>query len=122
MRPRQETRCAAARYGAVPMLSPFYQFGKSRKRALAKSFGNEVKMRIASLVHVAALLIAVAGIPVLAQQNSGYLKTKVIQAGRGSLLTVSTSDRPEISASAGNTRSRPASTRLGYLNHVTRMS
>ena len=34
-------------------------------------------MRIASLVHVAALLIAVAGIPVLAQQNSGYLKTKV---------------------------------------------
>jgi hypothetical protein len=59
------------------MLSPFYQFGKSRKRALAKSFGNEVKMRIASLVHVAALLIAVAGIPVLAQQNSGYLKTKV---------------------------------------------
>ena len=34
-------------------------------------------MRIASLVHVSALLIAVAGIPVLAQQNSGYLKTKV---------------------------------------------
>jgi hypothetical protein len=34
-------------------------------------------MRIGSLVHVAALLIAVAGIPVVAQQSSGYLKTKV---------------------------------------------
>src|ERR1035441_7131350 len=101
MRPRQETRCAAARYGAVPMFSPFYYFGKSRKRALAESFGNEVKMRIASLVHVAALLIAVAGIPVLAQQNSGYLKTKVDPGRAGVLSTVSTSDRPDISASAG---------------------
>jgi len=77
MRPRQKSARAAARYGEVPMFSPFYQFGKSRKRVLAESFGNAVKMRIASLVHVAALLIAVAGIPVLAQQNSGYLKTKV---------------------------------------------
>lgn len=122
MRPRQKSARAAARYGEVPMFSPFYQFGKSRKRVLAESFGNAVKMRIASLVHVAALLIAVAGIPVLAQQNSGYLKTKVDPGRAGSLLTVSTSDRPEISASAGNTRSRPASTRSGYLNHVTKMS
>jgi hypothetical protein len=34
-------------------------------------------MRIGSLIHVAALLIAVAGIPVVAEQSSGYLKTKV---------------------------------------------
>ena len=34
-------------------------------------------MRIGSLIHVAALLIAVAGIPVVAEQRSGYLKTKV---------------------------------------------
>jgi hypothetical protein len=34
-------------------------------------------MRISSLIHVAALSIAVAGIPVVAQQGSGYLKTKV---------------------------------------------
>jgi len=53
------------------MFSPFYYFGKSRKRALADSFGNEVKMRIASLVHVAALLIAVAGIPVPPQRIGG---------------------------------------------------
>jgi hypothetical protein len=34
-------------------------------------------MRIGSLIHVAALPIAVAGIPIAAQQSSGYLKTKV---------------------------------------------
>ena len=34
-------------------------------------------MRIGSLIHVAALLIAVAIIPAVAQQSSGYLKTKV---------------------------------------------
>jgi len=34
-------------------------------------------MRISSLIHVAALSIAVAGVPVVAQQGSGYLKTKV---------------------------------------------
>jgi hypothetical protein len=34
-------------------------------------------MRIGSLIHVAALLIAVAGIPIVAQQSSGYLKTKI---------------------------------------------
>ena len=34
-------------------------------------------MRIGSLIRVAALLIAVAGLPAVAQQGSGYLKTKV---------------------------------------------
>jgi hypothetical protein len=34
-------------------------------------------MRITSFVRNAALLIAVAGIPVVAQPNTGYLKTKV---------------------------------------------
>jgi hypothetical protein len=34
-------------------------------------------MRIISLARNAALLIAVAGIPVVAQQNTGYLKTNV---------------------------------------------
>ena len=34
-------------------------------------------MRITSLVRNAALLIAVTGIPVVAQQSTGYLKTKV---------------------------------------------
>src|SRR5271157_5964500 len=34
-------------------------------------------MRIASFVRNAALLMAVTGIPVVAQQSTGYLKTKV---------------------------------------------
>jgi len=34
-------------------------------------------MRRTSLVKIAALLVAAAGIPILAQQNTGYLKTKV---------------------------------------------
>lgn len=34
-------------------------------------------MRIHSFVRIAALLIAVGSVPVVAQQNTGYLKTKV---------------------------------------------
>ena len=34
-------------------------------------------MRIGSLTRIAALVIAVAGIPAVAQQSTGYLKTKV---------------------------------------------
>ena len=103
------------------MFSPFYQFGKSRKRALAKSFGNEVKMRIASLVHVAALLIAVAGIPVLAQQNSGYLKTKV-DPGRAGVFIDGKYVGPAGNFGIGRKYTVAASTRSAYLNHVTRIS
>ncbi len=34
-------------------------------------------MRISSLTQIAALMIAVAGIPAFAQQSTGYLKTKI---------------------------------------------
>lgn len=34
-------------------------------------------MRITTFARIAALLIAVAGIPILGQQNTGYLKTRV---------------------------------------------
>ena len=34
-------------------------------------------MRISSLTQIAALVIAVAGIPAFAQQSTGYLKTKI---------------------------------------------
>ena len=78
-------------------------------------------MRMASFARNAALLIAVAGIPIVAQQNTGYLKTNV-NPGRAGVFVDGKYLGPAGNFGwAGNTRSLPASMKSHCQSRATKM-